>query len=298
MLSILIPTYNYNIVDLVKKLHAQASDTGIKFEIVVMEDGSKSFVEENTAVVGLPFCRYIVLEDNVGRAVIRNKLASEARCSHLLFLDCDADIVHPDFVSRYVAFCHEKSVVLGGRIYDEKNKDPRYSLIKKYGTQRERNNLLNEKARLKHPMFTTPNFLIPADTFKQVKFNEIVEGYGHEDTIFGLELKKRNIPYYFIDNPVVHVGIEENKIFLDKTRKAIANLYDIYIGGQYPEITKESKLLHYFLLMKKWRLTGFIAFKYKINHKIFEQLLYCKNPSLLLFDLYKLFYLCALSKKK
>ncbi len=298
MLSILIPAYNYNIVGLVKKLHSQASDTGVSFEIVVMEDGSINFVEENSAICKLSYCRHIVLAKNAGRSAIRNKLASEARYGHLLFLDCDADIIHPEFVSRYVAFCHEKSVVLGGRIYDINNRDPRFSLIKKYGTQRERNDLSNESARHKHPMFTTPNFLIPADVFHQVRFNEKVEGYGHEDTLFGLELKKLNIPYYFIDNPVVHVGIEENKVFLEKTRKAIANLYRIYSGGEYPELSTESKLLQYFLLIKKWKLVGLLALKFRLTHGLFESLLCTKNPSLFIFDLYKLLYLCNISEQK
>ena len=44
MLSILIPTYNYNITRLVVDLHQQALDTYVDFEIIVIEDGSTLFV--------------------------------------------------------------------------------------------------------------------------------------------------------------------------------------------------------------------------------------------------------------
>ena len=42
MLSVLIPTYNYNAVSLVKELHKQLLDSNIVFEIICIDDGSKS----------------------------------------------------------------------------------------------------------------------------------------------------------------------------------------------------------------------------------------------------------------
>ena len=63
MLSILIPTYNYNITRLVADLHQQASDTYVDFEIIVMEDGSTLYGEKNKAVNDFEYCRYIVLKE-------------------------------------------------------------------------------------------------------------------------------------------------------------------------------------------------------------------------------------------
>ena len=42
MLSILIPTYNYNIEALVAELHAQSTACDIDFEILCYDDGSKN----------------------------------------------------------------------------------------------------------------------------------------------------------------------------------------------------------------------------------------------------------------
>ena len=51
MLSILIPTFNYNCTLLVKDLHLQAIDVGIPFEIIVAEDGN----EESKRVYKIKF---------------------------------------------------------------------------------------------------------------------------------------------------------------------------------------------------------------------------------------------------
>src|ERR1035437_2162840 len=133
MISILIPAYNYDITRLVADLHKQAMETYVDFEIIVMEDGSMLYVEENNHVTDFEFCRHIVLAENIGRSAIRNKLADEAKFDHLLFLDCDAKVISAHFIEKYIAFCREECVVLGGRIYDENNTDPQFSLIIKYG---------------------------------------------------------------------------------------------------------------------------------------------------------------------
>jgi glycosyltransferase involved in cell wall biosynthesis len=297
MLSILIPVYNFDVRRLVEVLYHQVSEQGVQYEIIVIEDGSVKYTDENQSITRFPGCSHVVLESNIGRAAIRNKLADVARYNHLLFLDCDSMVSHPDFISRYLAFCHEEVVVLGGRIYDPQNTDPRYSLIRKYGVARERNDLNNEERRRKHPMFTTPNFLIPGKIFNQVRFDEKIEGYGHEDTLFGIKLKALGVEYLFIDNPVVHIGLEENTVFLAKTRKAVSNLYQLYTHG-HTMLAEESALLAFYLRLRRWRLVGFTAFFYRIFSGFLGKLLCLKNPSLLLYDIYKLGWLCTIAAKK
>ena len=48
MLSILIPTYNYDITHLVYELHKQASEAEIDFEIICLDDGSKSEINSSS----------------------------------------------------------------------------------------------------------------------------------------------------------------------------------------------------------------------------------------------------------
>ena len=298
MISILIPAYNYNITNLVSDLYQQAVETYIDFEIIVMEDGSKLYVEENRKVNEFKFCRQIVLDENIGRSAIRNKLADEAKYDHLLFLDCDAKLNSIHFVEKYISFCREECIVLGGRIYDEEYTDPRFSLIIKYGKNRERNDNRNLKHRQKNPMFTTPNFLISKSIFNKIRFDETIKGYGHEDTIFGIKLHQMQINFIFIDNPVVHIGLENNEIFILKTENAISNLLNLYQSGKYPSLIIESKLIHHYLIFKKLHITGILAFKYKLLHKFIQRQLCSSNPSLFLFDIYKLLFLCKTSFDK
>ena len=56
MLSILIPTYNYNVVPLVLELHKQCLECEIDFEILCQDDASKLFFEENKKINGLKLC--------------------------------------------------------------------------------------------------------------------------------------------------------------------------------------------------------------------------------------------------
>ncbi|HOK36410.1 MAG TPA: glycosyltransferase family 2 protein [Paludibacteraceae bacterium] len=299
MLSILIPTYNYNVTSLVKELHNQAINLYIDFEIIVMEDGSQYFVEENENINKLTNCRHIILEENIGRAAVRNKLAEEAKYDHLLFLDCDAKICSEHFIEKYLVFCKETSlVVIGGRIYEQENNLDNFSLMRKYGIIREQNTLENLKNRKKYPVLTTPNFLISKELFLKTKFDEIFSGYGHEDTIFGIKLVRNEATFFYIDNPVVHIGLETNEKFIKKTENGLKNLYNIYLSADYPEIKQLSKVLSIYLKINKIKLSKIFCFIYKhFNQNIKKRLIYSLNPSLFLFDFYKLLFLCDYSFK-
>ncbi|MBR0361683.1 MAG: glycosyltransferase, partial [Paraprevotella sp.] len=102
MLSILIPTYNYLCAGLVCDLHQQAERLGIDYEILVADDGSQeSFKVKNRIINKLPHCKYIELEENIGRSRIRNLLGRTAQYDYLLFMDCDAEVVNRDFIAKY-----------------------------------------------------------------------------------------------------------------------------------------------------------------------------------------------------
>jgi len=294
MLSILIPAYNQNITRLVSDLHQQAIDTYMDFEIIVIEDGSFKEVEINKSVNDLNFCRHIALTKNIGRSAIRNKLADEAKYEHLLFIDCDAAICTSHFIEKYEAFCHEECVVIGGTAYDPEEKNPDYSLRLKYGHMREARSA-NERNK---NCFVTFNFLISKSIFNKVRFDETIRGYGHEDMLFGHQLHQLGYEFIQIENPLIHKGLDDNKTFILKTEEATRNLFLLYQTGQYPFLAEESKLLTGFLKLKKTGLTRLFATKFDITKKIFRKQLSSTNPSLLLFDVYKLLFLCKTSLTK
>ena len=120
MLSILIPTYNYVCVKLVTDLQQQAERLECPYEILVADDASEdAFKRENRKINGIPNCKYIELQENVGRSRIRNILGRLARYDYLIFMDCDASVVSNEFLSRYMAVRNAAEVVYGGLVHPE-----------------------------------------------------------------------------------------------------------------------------------------------------------------------------------
>ena len=293
MLSILIPTYNYNVAPLVRELHRQAISLDIEFEIIVMEDGSNKFLNENKQIDSLSFCSHIIRPKNKGRSVTRNQLADGAKYQFLLFADCDAEVQNVNFVANYLPFCKDGAVVIGGTAYDPTCNDPAYSLRLKYGRQREANpDYLSNQQGFEN--FTTFNFLIDKAVFNQVRFDEKISGYGHEDTLFGHALHEQGYSFQRIDNPLVHKGLDDNATFLKKTVESVKNLFILYESGNYPFLSEESRLLQTFLRLKKYRLIGPVNFMFRLTRKILERNLKSFNPSFLCYDLYKLLWMCRI----
>src|SRR5690606_40154735 len=104
MLSILIPTYQYNVLPLVKELHQQCSNYKVVFEILVMDDASPELVVDHLQLALLPFCTYLSLDKNIGRAAVRNKLAAKAQ-----FSDRKSTRLNSSHVKiSYAVFCLKK----------------------------------------------------------------------------------------------------------------------------------------------------------------------------------------------
>ena len=79
MLSILIPTYNYNVYPLAYQLEQQACASNIIFEIICFDDGSTSKLNlENEKINTLKNSKFIALKKNIGLSNNRNKLAESA----------------------------------------------------------------------------------------------------------------------------------------------------------------------------------------------------------------------------
>lgn len=297
MLSILIPTYNYDIVTLVKSLYEQLKQQDIFFEIICFDNGSKSELNlKNEEINPLDFCIFIPLKNNGGRSRIRNLLAKKAKYKWLLFLDADVLPVSKNFIKNYLDSTKIKNqnVVFGGLKYDDNKPSDNKMLRWVYGKKREEISL---KIRKLNPSvhFTSANFLIKKNIFQKIKFDESLIEYGHEDTLLAIDLKKENIPIIQIDNPVYHLGLDENEQFIVKTKKAIANL--VFLNNQKRIGVKENKLLKKFNEIKSIRMNQFFSTLFKFFSKKMETNLNSKTPSLFIYDLYKLGYICSISKK-
>ena len=293
MLSICIPVYNFDVGRLVKDLHFQAKEVGCPFEIILMDDDSDEKFRELNQSIDFEEIRYIQLNENIGRAKIRNRLAEEAKYPCLLFMDCDSAVSSSSYIEKYTHFFESLTVCCGGRIYEDKKPEDSTYLRWKYGKRSECSSV-SERKKNPNVGFQTNNFLIHKSVFDKVKFNEDLSGYGHEDTLFGLELLSQEIYIKHIDNPLIHLGLESASDFLEKTENGIENLYriELLLREKYPEYINHSKLMRAKLLLQKFHLSGLVSKLFNILRRQMKNNLLSKNPSLMIFDFYRLGLLC------
>lgn len=286
MLSILIPIYNFCVREFVIELHRQAMQCKVIFEIRCYDDGSESrYCSMNRELEQLEHVIYKEIPENIGRSAIRNLLATEAAFPYLLFADCDSYPEYSDFIKRYINKLEPGTIIYGGRSYESKPPDD----IKKYfrwfyGINRE---VFSTEHRSIHPYhsFQTNNFAIPADIFLSIRLNEQLIGYGHEDTLLGVELRNRNIPIIHIDNPLRHLCLEDHDEFLEKSRQGIKNLAFLLHQGTDVGIIRLARAYRH---LRKRGLQSLFLWWFRGNKNRLLKKICSPRPSLRAFDLYKL----------
>ena len=289
MLSVLIPIYNFDIRQFVNKLHLQAVAENIEFEIILADDVSElNFRKINKETENLEHVKYIQLKENIGRSKIRNFLAKEAKYDNLIFADCDTAIAHTNFIHKYLIHIKDNSVICGGITYSKiPPENSNLYLRWFYGINREK---LSAEKRNKNPYisFMSGNFFITKKILSEIQFDENIREYGHEDTLFGIEMKRKNISVKHIDNQLIHCGLENSDIFIKKTETGIDSLIQILKNYSYPELKTHIKLLK---ISKKLYILKFIIVPFfNIFKKLIIKNLQSQNPKLFIFDFYKLAY--------
>ncbi len=280
MLSILISCYNYNLVPLVEELHKQAIKSEVVFELLAYDDASNSDLNTiNDTVNSLEFCTFTVLSKNLGRSKIRNKLAQDARYSHLLFLDVDTFPEHKYFIQKYIEQ-KDNDVVYGGVINQPKPPLKPLKLRWLYTKKRERNSL------------SSANFFIKKDLFVKHPFDAAITLYGYEDVVFFKTLKQQHIPIKMIKNPVIHNDLDSADAYLKKVQTGLKNLKNLIDKNKISK--NDSRIYYYYRIIKKLKLVGLVHYVFNRSKSLLLKNFNSSYPSLLLFDFYRLGYFCTL----
>lgn len=267
MLSILLSTYNVVVLPLVHDLLHQARQLNIPFEILIEDDASTdwSVCVANHALLLEPEVAYFQNHVNKGRSKVRNHLAAAANYPYLLFIDGDAGMKNANFISQYVQYLrfHQQLdkpfVVLGGVAYREMTPDPAFRLRWKYGLAREQKTAAIRNIA-PYKSFTPFNMLISKSVFDEVSFDEWFTTYGFEDTVFGDQLRRKEITVEHIDNELYHDGIDSNADYLRKVESAMGNLAALYKAGKLPDsFVRESRLLQTYTRCKRVRMAGLVG---------------------------------------
>lgn len=293
MLSILIPTYNYDAFPLVENLFNQCEKAGIEYEIIVFDDGSENQFN-NYKINKFPTCRFELLSKNIGLSAIRNLLVKNAKYDWLLILDADTFPVKDNYIHTFLNNIRNTAYQYfsGGIIYKDENPPQNKILRWKYGKEREAISL-EERKRGKHN-FTNINIVINKSIFSKISFDEKIRYYGYEDVVFTTDALQYTsaLP---LDNPVYHLDQSTSEEFLQKSKTALQTLHFLIENKRIePDKIKIAKV---YVTLKKYRLTFLIRIFYKIFERPIRNQLLGTNPNLKLFDLYRLGYLCSINKK-
>jgi glycosyltransferase involved in cell wall biosynthesis len=293
LISILIPTYNYNIFPLVEKLYNEILKDAISCEILVCDDDSPRPSPENENIEKFENVNYLISENNLGRTSVRLLLAKKALYDNLLFLDADVMPKSNTFIGSYVKEIGN-DVVFGGITYEEQPPSADKILRWKYGRERETVSLVE---RVKQPYLSINSgcFMIKRDLFLRVSEKLQLKKYGL-DNYFKELLRKENATIHHIENPAEHLGLESNEKFLQKALEAIDTT--VYLEKENKLSDNVRPIQKYYLKLKRIWLTGLFSSFISIFKKRMERNFISANPNLFWFDLYRLQYYIQLKNKK
>ena len=296
MISFLIACYEQDIRHLVRSLHAQGMQRPESFEIIAHDNGGDDSLQEmlRRDLQELKGVRFHSGESSPSRSASRNWLASQAQFPYLVFLDGDSAPPDAHYVDRYFDLLPTDSVWVGGTAYrkDVPVKGRRLRWV--YGRAREEQSAKSRSSATEYG-FSSFNFMIPAQAFQSIRFRESIMRYGHEDTLFGVELSDRGIALAHCDNPLLHEGLDEDSVFMEKTRTGIQTLLQLTEEGT---LKKGTRLYQQYQSLRKLGLVPLYRFLFGALRGGCERNLKSGAPSLFLFDLWRLGMLCELDKKK
>ncbi|MCF6130689.1 glycosyltransferase family 2 protein [Flavobacterium wongokense] len=298
MISILIPSYNYNTLPLAKELHSQAVLENIEFEIIVQDDASpvNENTSQNSGINQIPNCRFERNEITLGRGQNRNSLVMKAQYPWHLFLDCDMLPQHSDFIRKYVESIKNDSLqaVYGGIAYRKEQPKTDEMLRWVYGKKREEIPL-EKRIRFPYRHSLMSNFLVKKEIIQKFPFDEKLVQYGYEDIVLINDFQQNNITITQIENAAYHLQLENSAVFLEKTKESLSNLKLLLDRKVFSD--DHTSLVKTYQQVSNLGLRKTVAFLFKKFEGVLTKNLLSKSPSLNLFLLYKLGYFCQLNSR-
>ena len=138
---------------------------------------------------------------------------------------------------------------------------------------------MEQRSRDPHHGFSSFNFVVPKPVFQKIKFDLTINGYGHEDTLYGWSLKKEGVEVLHVDNRLTHLGLDDANTFLEKRQMAIRNL--LLLKEKYAMM--DTRLLRTYDRISKLGLIRMVVGLYGVFEKQILQNLRSSKPRLILF---------------
>ena len=289
-LSVLIPTYNHVCLALVKQLLPLLEAAAVDYEVVVSDDGStdKDSITGNQAISLLPRCRYIVRQENVGRAAIRNFLVQEAKYAFVLFIDSDMTVLNDQLIRRYLDSSCD-TVIDGGVAIHGDEEALKGNLRYRYEKAEEARHTAPERQKTPYQHLHTANLFVRRDLMLANPFDERFRHYGYEDVLLGKKFHQQHIAIEHIDNPLGFCTFETNAAFVAKTEEGLRTLYEFR-----EDLRGYSRLLTFVSNIHIPAVKTTIRLWHRMFGALERRNLCGSHPNITIFKLYRLgYFICS-----
>lgn len=226
-LSILVPFLRDDPDALIALLDREADKLNGDAELILLDDGTADAALTARLIAridasALPI-RLISLSRNEGRSIGRNRLATAARGSSLLFLDSDMRPDDDRFVQTWADLAHtgETAVAFGGFSLLQAPDDARFAVHRSMAA---RSDCIAADQRALQPekyVFTS-NLLVRRDVFEAEAFDPGFSGWGWEDVEWAMRVSRR-FKVEHIDNPATHMGLDTVETLASKYEQSAPN---------------------------------------------------------------------------
>ncbi|MNS31463.1 Glycosyl transferase family 2 [compost metagenome] len=226
-LSVLIPFLRDDPDALIALLDREADGLNGAAEAILLDDGTGDAALTARLIArinasALPI-RLISLSRNEGRSIGRNRLATAARGSSLLFLDSDMRPDHDRFVQTWadLARAGQTAVAFGGFSLLQAPDDARFAVHRSMAA---RSDCITADQRALQPekyVFTS-NLLVRRDVFEAEAFDPGFSGWGWEDVEWAMRVSRR-FQVEHIDNSATHMGLDTVETLAAKYEQSAPN---------------------------------------------------------------------------
>ena len=227
-----ILNHDYDPDSVLESLIGQIQNRSTDIQLILWDDFSspkyRSMVAAHQSKYRFSFIKWRMEAENVGRSVMRQKILNFQQSGWVVCLDSDM-VPDDDFVDQMLASLHDHSTVyLGKHYYQSEKPIKRFILHWTYGRNREQRTWNHDH----YLHFSTGIFAVHSSVAARLCFDPDMTGYGHEDTMFGMQLRELGIRVDRIDLRAQHQGLVEQHVFIDRQLQAVRNLQRVVV--RYP----------------------------------------------------------------
>ncbi|WP_124981162.1 glycosyltransferase family 2 protein [Nonlabens xiamenensis] len=290
MISICIPAYKDNPNPLVKSLLDQNKNLNAVKEILIYDDASPVPIELEMDHDLVSITRG---EKNLNNFFARRYLAQLAQSDYVLFMDADLLPAQEDFLQQYHQLIPTTYDIIHSTISYETSPPAQDGMLRwKYGREREMRTATRPDNN--YELFVSACFMVKKDLFLARTSATFPDTRYGSDIFLSALWRRAGLQLFLMDNPVIHLGLEDNQSFLNKSLKAIETTVANERAGLIPE--NHRPVQRAYLRLKSYGLTiPFLGLISRCKAFMWRNLV-SKKPKLLYLDLLKLHHYAQLKR--